>query len=192
MTIGSGGFAELPGGSKGESESKGHTGTIKVKARGQLLTAEGAQVTGMHPDFRPGNENRMQVVFQDHPASGEKWNTLKTMDLKTGVVRLIPVSEGYGAIQPRWAPNGEQIVFATVAKRSSDPKERIFPVGAEGFAVTSPDGQAVRDLENPTLNQKVNSPVWARTEEGESRLFFSARTQDEKAEFIASVKLSDR
>jgi hypothetical protein len=193
MLIGSGGLAELPGGTKPEGDApKGGRNLIRVKSRGQLLTAEGAQVTGMSPDFRPGNENRLQLVYQDSPVSGNQWNTLKTFDLKTGVVRLVPVSEGYGAIQPRWSPSGEQIVFATVGKRTEASKDKVFPVGADGFAVTTPDGQSVRDLDNPTIGNKVTSPLWARTTDGESRLFFSTMTGDGKAEYIASVLLKDR
>lgn len=193
MLIGSGGLAELPGGKKPEGDApQSGRHLVRVKSRGQLLTAEGAQVTGMSPDFRPGNENRLQLVYQDSPASGSQWNTLKTFDLKTGVVRLVPVSDGYGAIQPRWSPSGDQIVFATVGKRAEASKEKVFPVGAEGFAVTTPDGQSVRDLDNPTVGNRVTSPLWARTTDGESRLFFSTLTADGKAEFIASVLLNDR
>ncbi len=192
LTQHAGGFAELPGGRKDDGAAATGDGRIQVLSSGSLMSAQGAVVTGMHPDFRPGSEHRHQLVYQDFRKSGEGWNSLKTYDMRTGQIRLIPISEGYGAIQPRWSPSGEQIVFATVAKNSAGEMRKMpQPVGALGFAVTTPDGSSISDVRNPTVNEKVASPVWVRVGD-ESHLFFAAMTDANKAEFIASVRLPDR
>lgn len=193
MLIGNGGgFAELPGKGKSGGDEGPHTGSVRVIERGTLMTAQGSVVTGLNPDFRPGNEYRHQLVYQDSRKSGDRWHGLKTFDLGTGVVRLMPVSDGFGAIQPRWSPSGEQIVFATVGKQTQGMKDAAKdPVGAMGFAVTTPDGETVRDIGNPTVNETVSSPSWVRIGT-ESRLYFAAMENGGKAEFIASVRLDDR
>lgn len=187
------GLAELPGNRAGASDGGAGSagGLVRVTSRGSLMTAEGAVVTGMHPDYRPGNENRHELVFQDFRKSGESWNSLKLFNMRNGLVRIIPISEGFGAIQPRWSPSGEQIVFATVGKRAAGTTNTLAHIGAEGFAVTTPDGQAVSDLKNPTVSDTVSSPMWAKFA-GETHLFFATRAASGKGEFIASIKLADR
>jgi dipeptidyl aminopeptidase/acylaminoacyl peptidase len=183
-------WSELPGTKTGDDGTDGGQGFVRVSERGTMLTPQGGVVTGMHPDFRPGKMARHQLVYQDSRKEGSRWNSLKMYDMDTGKVSLIPIAEGYGAIQPRWSPSGERIVFAAVAKNDAE-SANPMPVGAGGFGVTTPDGGMVSDIKNPTPHKKVSAPAWARYLD-EDRLFFSAISTEGASEFIASIPLTDR
>ena len=180
-------FAELPGGNTKEKKKEmpeSMEGYPTISHRGPLMTNSAEFVTGIHPSYRPV-EGKDQIAYQDYRKAGKAWHGLRLYSATNGMVTLIRTSETHGAIQPRWSPDGEHIIYTTVAK-NAESKGLMSASGGDGFGIATADGKATSDIRNPTFMSRVSDPTWVNFK-GEQHIFFSAAREGK--EFIASFKI---
>lgn len=161
-------FAELPSAQGGSATvPMGDDGYPSAISHIELRTNQGEPLYGMHPQFNPGNGDLL--VYQSFSNRGKGWSGLRTYQLSTSIVTVLDLADDRGAIQPRWSPamrdrdgalmESNYIVYATVG---SDPTRDDLqePLGGDGFAIISLDGQDVRTIPNPMGEGRVNNPAW--------------------------------
>lgn len=124
-----------------------------VASHWALTSAGGAPLTGLHPDFRPTRELHDALAFQDYRRDGSGWYSVKVFDFATGLTATLAPPRGYGAIQPRFMPDGKAIAYLTSAKAGARPES------GDGFAVSDLGGNIVRDIRNPCGGGEISDPA---------------------------------
>lgn len=162
---------------------------LAITESGYIMSSQNNPLTGIHPDFRPTAP--YALVYQDYRRSGQGFYGLKVYNWSSGQLMLLDSPELSGAIQPRWSPMGDKIVYTRVLKNWND--NATSPIGGDGFGVVTPSGSMLAEFNNPTSMLHVADPVWVNVD-GLDQLFFSASTGEgkEDSEVLASVNLSYR
>ncbi len=182
-------FAELPNQQDKSQDSplKSKSGYPKIVKQGQLVSNQGRPLTGIHPSFAP-DSSKKRLAYQDYRKSGANWYGIRLYDCESGIVTFLPTSENYGAIQPRWSPMGDMIIFTTVSK-THNRDGQVLPAGGDGFGILSTNGNMVFDIRNPTDIGFVADPTWV-VYRGEQRIFFAANSSSQES--IVSISLGKR
>jgi|GEM_PF-6321562 len=173
-------FAELaPRARRDNSVPMGDDGYPSATLYEELRTAQGEPLYGQHPQVNPGNPDL--IVYQSFSRRGKRWSGLRTFNLKTSVVTVLELADDRGAIQPRWSPANvdakgklsasNYIIYSTVGA-NPDRKDKKAPVGGDGFAILSLDGQEVRTIPNPIGKGRVGDPLWVE-HLGDQKLYFA-------------------
>ncbi len=120
---------------------------------------------GLFPQWNPDIAHS-KILFQRARQRGGRYHTIWTMDYINGESKYpteIASAANAAVINPSWAPDGNQIVFATVVEPDSSISER--PVQSDIWVVRL-DGTGRRNLTN---GQFANfQPVWG----ADGRIYF--------------------
>ncbi len=120
---------------------------------------------GLFPQWNPDIAHS-KILFQRARQRGGRYHTIWTMDYINGESKYpteIASAANAAVINPSWAPDGNQIVFATVVEPDSSISER--PVQSDIWIVRL-DGTGRRNLTN---GQFANfQPVWG----ADGRIYF--------------------
>jgi eukaryotic-like serine/threonine-protein kinase len=114
-----------------------------------VMSITGESVTrlldsGFNPSWSPdGNQVVVSTTYFDTPTDlGSVTTLLKVVDVKTGEVRTLPVSER--AVQPAWSPSGKRIAYWTLQGRAG--QRDIHTIAADGSDAATGGVAVTNDL----------------------------------------------
>ncbi|MCC6574566.1 MAG: PD40 domain-containing protein [Planctomycetes bacterium] len=133
-----------------------------ISSHWNLLAAGNVPLRGLHADYAADGS---RLAYQEYRRDDSSWYLVKVYDFSSGLTTTLSPPRGYGAIQPRFAPDGT-LVFLTSAKAGARPET------GDGFALVDLSGNVLRDIRNPLGRGEVSDPAIAVVD-GKAQLIFS-------------------
>jgi len=137
---------------------------------GRTLVLE--NVDGLLPEWNPKDD---RIVFQRMRHRDQWFGSIWTLELDQDTVRNLTAiygGETWAAINPSWSPDGEHLVFATVAR--SRVREGIFGEADDLWVIGADGSNPVRITSDPAADWM---PAWSYNGE----VFFVSRRSGRSA-----------
>jgi Tol biopolymer transport system component len=150
---------------------------------------------GRNPDFSPSGD---RILFAKAGQGKKAWYSLWTMDLQGGQLTQLTAGSEWGAIQGKWSPDAEKIVFASSkgvsgkvytveggALGRKDVKKLIMHTQDNNIWVMNADGSSLTQL--TTHEEDDYQPRWTR----DNQIYFTSLRDGEHRIWRVVPQLTD-